>query len=82
MSTYQFLPVNNRPPQIADLGIFADMLFDPDDSSPIYVGLHLTNGASQSDPFWKIYKFTYVSGNVTRIQMAFGVWTSRATLFP
>lgn len=81
MSTYSAPNVSNRPPQVSDLGFFGDIRFDTDDSQPIYIGLHVTNGASVDDLTWKIYKFTYVGSNTTRIQLAYGSWTSRATYF-
>jgi hypothetical protein len=81
MSTYSLPNINQRPPQPVDLGFWADIRFDADDSQPTYIGLNLTNGASIDEPSWKVYKFTYSSSNVTRIQLAYGSWNSRATLF-
>ena len=82
MSTYQIPNVNNKPPQLSDLGFFSDIRFDPDDSQPTYVGLNVTNGADvTTDISWKVYKFTYSGSNTTRIQVAYGSWTARATLF-
>jgi hypothetical protein len=46
-----------------------------------YLGKHATNGASQSDSAWLIWKFTWASGNCTRIQGPLtGAWTNRASL--
>lgn len=82
MSTYKYLPVNNFPPTVADLGFYADVRFDADDSVPVYIGLNTTNGADiTTDTNWKIYKFTYSGSAVTRIQLAYGAWAVRATLF-
>ena len=81
MSTYRTQIVNRQPPALADMGWFADIRFDPDDSLPDYIGLHITNGASQGDLEWKVYKVTYSGSNVTRIQLAYGSWTGRAALF-
>ena len=81
MTTYRFPNINNRPPQIGDLGFYADIMFDPNDSAPIYIGLNTTNGADASGSDWKVYKFTYSGSNVTRVQLAYGSWTGRVGLF-
>lgn len=81
MSTYRTVNVNQRPPQLVDSAFYADIRFDPDDSAPDYVGLHLTNGADTTDTNWKIYKFSYTGTNAERIQVAYGTWTGRAALF-
>jgi hypothetical protein len=81
MSTYSIPFVNGTKPVISDLGFFADIMYDVNDVAPNYIGLHINNGASQDDANWKIYKFTYSSGAVTRIQLAYGSWTERVSLF-
>ena len=82
MSTYQIPNINNKPPQLTDSGFYSDILFDPDDSQPIYIGLNVTNGADTTlDTSWKVYKFTYSGTNITRIQIAYGAWDNRASLF-
>lgn len=81
MSTYQIPIVNSNKPQMSDLGWFADIKFDPDDSAPIYVGLNVVKGQSLIATDWKIYKFTYSGGNTTEIQLAYGAWNNRASLF-
>ena len=82
MSTYRIPTLNNRPPELVDLGFYADIRFDANDAAPIYIGLNITDGASTStDTGWKIYKFTYSSGNVTRIQLEYGAWDNRVALF-
>jgi len=82
MSTYRYSPVNNNPPTVVDPGFYADIRFDADDSAPTYIGLNVTNDASTStDTGWKVYKFTYSGSNVTRIQLAYGAWDNRASLF-
>lgn len=81
MSTYQIPNVNNKPPQLADLGFYADIRFDADDSLPTYIGLNVTNGAATFASDWKIYKFTYNGSNTTRVQTAYGTWDDRATYF-
>ena len=84
MSTYSLPSINNRPPQPVDLGYWADIRFDADDSVPTYIGMHLTTNASIADTGWKIYKFEYSgsnTANATRIQLAYGSWSDRATLF-
>ena len=82
MSTYQLpININGRPPQPVDLGYYADIRFDPDDSQPTYIGLHLTKGADIIDNGWKVYKFFYSGSNTTEIQLAYGSWSNRATIF-
>lgn len=83
MSTYSIPNINNKPPQLADMGFYADVRFDPDDSTPDYIGLNLDNGAAIESTSWKIYKFTYTPSTtkVTRIQLAYGAWSNRAGLF-
>lgn len=82
MSTYKAVTDLNRfTPRTVDAGFYADIRFDADDSAPDYVGLHVDNGASTTDEKWKIYKFTYSGSNVTRIQLAYGSWDNRASLF-
>jgi len=81
MSTYKMPLVNDNRPVIADAGIYADIQFDPSDATPTYIGLNLTKGESDSALTWKIYKFTYDSGDTTRIQLAYGAWSNRASLF-
>ena len=82
MSTYSTPFVNGTKPVLSDLGFVADIRFDASDAAPDYIGLHITNGASQGATDWKIYKFTYSGSNVTRIQLAYGSWTGRVALFP
>lgn len=83
MSTYRQENVNQRPPQLVDAGFFADIRFDPNDGKPTYTGLNVDNGASTTSDNWKVYKFSYngTSSNVTRIQLAYGAWDDRASLF-
>lgn len=81
MSTYRNEVVNSVKPSLSDLGFFADIQFDTSDAAPIYVGLNVTKGAADADTDWKIYKFTYSGSDVTRIQLAYGAWSSRTTLF-
>lgn len=81
MSSYKKQVVNRESIRVADLDFWGDTRFDPSDSSPTYVGNHLVHGAATSDPNWKIRKFTYAVGNITRIELAYGAWDDRATLF-
>jgi hypothetical protein len=80
-STYTNEFLNGRPPQPVDLGWFAYIQFDADDSAPDYIGLHTDKSASDDDTNWKIYKFTYSGDNVTTIKLTYGSWTNRAGLF-
>lgn len=81
MSTYRIPSINNNKPQLGDLGFYADIRFDASDAAPNYIGLNDTNGASTSATTWKVYKFTYSGSDVTRIQVAYGSWDGRASLF-
>lgn len=81
MSTYKIPHLNDKVPQLADLGFYADVRFDPSDDLPDYIGLHDTNGASTAIASWKIYKLTYSGSSVTRIQLAYGKWDNRTTIF-
>lgn len=80
--TYRIPGLDARPPMPVDLGWYGDVLFDPDDSLPNYIGQNTVDGAATSAQTWKIYQFTYSSGNVTRIRLAYGSWDNRASLFP
>jgi hypothetical protein len=81
MSTYQIPNVNNRPPQLSDLGFYADIRYDANDSAPTYIGMNVTNDESTASTNWKILKFSYSGANVTRIQLSYGSWDNRANLF-
>lgn len=76
MSTYRSPVINNRPPQVVDLGFYVDIRFDPDKDNPTYIGQHASLGASQDDDEWKITKL-----ESDHIQIAYGSWTNRATYF-
>jgi hypothetical protein len=83
MSTYRQTDVNNRPPQLADLGFYADIRFDPDDATPDYIGCHVTCGASTALNDWKVYKFYYASAassSWAEVRFAYGSWAGRASL--
>lgn len=59
-----------------------DIMFDPNDSQPTYIGLNFKSGAATSDTTWVVYKFTYSGSNVTRIQKRESVsWDDRASAF-
>lgn len=81
MSTYSIPNINNKPPQLVDLGFYCDIRFDADDSAPTYIGMNVTNNASTSATDWKVLKFTYSGSNTTRIQVSYGSWDGRASLF-
>jgi len=56
-----------------------DIRFDANDSAPTYIGLAEKNKTPTSTPAWVVYKFTYSSSNVTRIQKVSGItWDDRA----
>ena len=82
MSTYNIPNVNNKPPQVVDSGFYCDILYDANDSAPVYIGMNVTNGANTAtNQDWKILKLTYSGADVTRIQTAYGNWVDRATYF-
>lgn len=84
MTTYKIPIINDRVPQIVDSGFYGDIRFDPDDQIPVYIGMNMDNGALTSVNTWKILKFTYsgTAGSSVRIQLAYGIWDNRTTLFP
>ena len=81
MADYRIPTVNDRAPDLTDCGYYAEILGDPNINIPTYLGLHLVKGASQSDLNWKIYKFFYTGTGNTEIQLAYGAWSSRTSLF-
>lgn len=82
MSTYRQENINNRPPQLADLGFWAEIRFDPNDNAPTYIGLNAVKGANTAtDLNWKIYKLTTASTYTTVIELAYGAWNNRTNLF-
>lgn len=81
MSTYQIPLVNNNKPQMVDLGFYADIRYDISDANPTYIGSNVTVNANTSSNDWKILKFTYSGTDVTRIQLAYGSWDNRSSLF-
>jgi len=72
--------LDDVPHKRVSIGAFKDVRFDPDDSSPNYIGL-ASKSLATSDTSWTVLKFTYSGDNVTRIQKATGAWDSRASLF-
>jgi len=82
MATFRAQDINHKLPRIVDAGIWGDTRFDADDALPDYIGLNRVNGASADAVDWKVFKFTYVGGAATRIQLAYGSWTGRVALFP
>ena len=81
-STYQAVVLNSRLVTTVDSAFYADIRYDASDTAPDYIGLNITNGADTATADWKVYKFTYSSSAVTRIQVAYGTWDGRAALFP
>lgn len=47
---------------------------------PIYKGTNTVYDAADSDTNWVITKYTWSSGDVTKIQILTGSWTGRASL--
>lgn len=58
------------------------ILFDPDDDQPNYIGLNMRANADTGTSDWVVYKFTYNAGTTTvaRIQKLNGTWTGRVAL--
>lgn len=83
MTTHRKVVLNNHPVEPRDLAIWADVRFDSNDAAPDYIGLNTAKGAATTSTDWKIYKFTYAAGtsNATQIQLAYGSWDNRASLF-
>lgn len=81
MSTYRVQTINGRGITVTDSGIWGDTRFDPDDSAPVYIGQHVDMGIATTNQEWKVQKFTYSGSAVTRIQLAYGSWDDRASLF-
>jgi hypothetical protein len=48
--------------------------------SPIYKGYHRLTNASDDDPNWWIFKYTYDGTDIVKIQESEGSWTNRTTL--
>lgn len=67
--------------QLGDLGIYGDIRFDPSDTSPTYIGLNELVSASTASLDWKIYKFTTSGTATVRIQMNYGSWDGRGSIF-
>lgn len=57
------------------------VLYDPDDSTPTYVGTHDVADADTADSKWEILKYSYSGSNVIKIVRRIGSWDSRASLF-
>ena len=82
-SSYRIPNIDNRPPQLGDLGWAGDIRFDPDDGTPDYIGLNVACGASTASNDWKVYKFYYASAastTVAEIRLGYGTWAGRASL--
>jgi hypothetical protein len=61
--------------------IDGDVRFDPDDSRPIYIGLHIFRGADTASTDWTIFRFTYTTAtasDITQIEKRVLSWTGRA----
>lgn len=82
MSTYRKPNLDNYPPAVVDSGFYCDIRYDASDAAPDYIGLHTEMGADTvTNSQWKILKFTYSGSDITRIQVAYGTWTDRASYF-
>jgi len=56
-------------------------LWDPDDETPTYTGLHHLPNAPEGADNWEILKHTYSDGKQTKIVRKKGAWSDRASLF-
>jgi len=81
-NTYDIININSRPPMLSDMGFWGDVRFDATEVTPDYIGLHKLRDAATTASDWKIYKFTYTGTAANRIELAYGAWDDRATLFP
>jgi hypothetical protein len=82
-STYQIPNINNKPPQLGDLGWGGDIRFDPHDGTPDFIGINVACGASTANTDWKVYKFFYASAastTVAEIRLGYGSWGGRAAI--
>lgn len=82
-NTYAIAVVNQLPITPVDANVWGDVRYDPNASTPDYIGYNLTMGESVDTPTWKIYKYVYDSGsNLVEILLAYGAWSLRTTYFP
>lgn len=62
-----------------------EILFDPSDSRPIYIGVNQEFSATITSDQWQIFQFTYLtttSSEVSRIRRTRGAYNNRVGLFP
>ena len=52
-----------------------------DTGAIIYAGYHQLQSASDDDPNWLLYKYTYDGDDITKIQKSEGTWTDREDYF-
>ena len=61
-------------------GVFPYEQYDYTSGNLDYKGINTDSSAADADTDWVIWKFTWSSGNCTKIQMLVGSWTGRAGL--
>ena len=62
-------------------GIWKDVRFDYGTGDLDYRGCNITHKAATDEETWSIWKYTYSSGNLTRIEGPLsGSWDNRASL--
>lgn len=61
---------------------YGDIIFDPNDKNPDYIGLNTTKGASTADNSWLVYRFFKSGVNIIQIQKLENIaWDNRGTAF-
>lgn len=62
-------------------GIWHDQKMEWSSGDLIYLGVHEMHNMSESDENFEIWKYTWTSGNLTRVEGPLrGSWTGRAAL--
>lgn len=68
-------------PALAHDPIDGHIRYDPDDSRPLYIGLHLDRNKDSASTDWTIFRFTYTtttSQKVTNIEKRTLAWSARS----
>lgn len=83
--SYKDLQIGNRPVVPIDGGVWGTIIFDPNEGSPSFIGLHVSRSASQTTDDWRIYRFyrgAAGTGSITEIHIEHGSWSARTILLP
>jgi hypothetical protein len=79
--SYKDLQVNNRPVIPIDGNLWGTIIFDPDEGSPSYIGLHTSRSAAYSSNDWRILRLFRGTGSITQIHTEHGSWSARSLIF-